>query len=460
MQPDGLGFNGLRLNGIRVVAKREYLQRIRGRAFWIATLLLPLFLAGVTILPSLFLARSEARQKVAVVDRTGGAVATELAAEKQTKQAAEPAAPAAPAPAGRLSSAGRLADDQMRNVRFDFLVEPPQPDPAAQRADLDRRVTAKQIDAWVWVDQDALTSNKAEYHARSVSNFLTQEVLKDDLSAAIRRVRLHQAGLDPERIGELTRGVDLATLRVAAGGSRAEGGLAGAAFGYIIFMMLYVSIGIWGQQVMTGVLDEKSSRIIEVVVSSIRPSELMMGKLVGICLLGLTQMAIWCATLVVLSTPGILAAIVTLPAGVTLPAVTIPMVLNFALLFVLGFFVFASFYAAVGASFNNLQEAQQVAGFIVFFLLAPLFIMFRIINDPDSTLAVVTSLIPPFTPLLMTLRIALQMPPLWQLLLAYALTVGFIVLMVWIASRIYRVGILMYGKKPTLREIWKWVRYA
>jgi ABC-2 type transport system permease protein len=171
-------------------------------------------------------------------------------------------------------------------------------------------------------------------------------------------------------------------------------------------------------------------------------------------------MAIWCTTLVILSTPGILAAMVALPAGVSLPTVTIPMVLNFGLLFVLGFFVFASFYAAVGASFNNLQEAQQVAGFIVFFLLAPLFIMFRIINDPDSTLAVVTSLIPPFTPLLMTLRVALQMPPLWQLLLAYALTLGFIVLMVSIAARIYRVGILMYGKKPTVKEIWKWVRYA
>jgi ABC-2 type transport system permease protein len=449
--------DSFRLNPIRVVAKREYLQRIKGKGFWIATLVLPLFLLAATILPSLFLARSEARQKVVVVDRTGGAVAAELAAEKQTRPVEHPAPP----PAVRASgAAAKLEEAKARNVRFDFLFEPPAEDAKAQRADLDRRVTGKQIDAWVWVDRDALSSNRAEYHARSVSNFLTQEVLKDDLSAAIRRVRLRHAGLDPEKIGELTRGVDLATLRVAQGGSRAEGGLAGAAFGYIIFMMLYVSIGIWGQQVMTGVLDEKSSRVVEVIISSVRPNELMMGKLVGICLLGLTQMAIWCATLVILSTPGILAAMVSLPAGTSLPAVSIPMVLNFILLFVLGFFVFASFYAAVGASFNNLQEAQQVAGFIVFFLLAPLFIMFRIINDPDSTLAVVTSLIPPFTPLLMTLRIALQMPPLWQLLLAYALTLGFIVLMVWIASRIYRVGILMYGKKPTVREIWKWVRYA
>ncbi len=465
----------MRLDAVRTVAKREYLQRIKGKAFWIATLLLPLLLGSATILPSLFLSRSEARQKVVVVDRTGGGVFAALAAIKQTTQTkkevapAEPAKPAPPDAAAAslgdprsraMGAANRMAAEAKRNVRFDFLSEAPQADAAAQRADLDRRVTAKQIDAWLWLDADALASNRVEYHARSVSNLLTQEVLEGDLSTAVRGVRLRQAGLDPEKIGELTHSVDLATLRVAQGGSRAEGGLAGAAFGYLIFMMLYVSIGIWGQQVMTGVLDEKSSRILEVMVSSIRPNELLMGKLIGICLLGLTQMALWCATLVVLTTPGILAAMVALPAGVTLPAVTIAMVLNFIFLFVLGFFVFASFYAAVGASFNNLQEAQQVAGFIVFFLLVPLFLMFRIINDPDSTLAVVVSLIPPFTPLLMTLRIALQMPPLWQLLLAYGLTIGFIFLMVWIAARIYRVGILMYGKKPTIQEIWKWVRYA
>ena len=447
----------MRLDSIRVVAKREYLQRIKGKGFWIATLLLPVLLTSATILPSVFLARSEAQQKIVVVDATGGAVAAELAAEKQTKASETPAPPLSPSSGG---PAGRAMAERSRNVRFDFLFEPAQPDGAAQRRELDRRVVAEQIDAWVWIDASALAGNKVEYHARSVSNFLTQEVLKDDLSSAIRRVRLRQAGLDPERVGALTRGVDLSTLRVAKGGSRAEGGLAGAAFGYIIFMMLYVAIGIWGQQVMNGVLDEKSSRIIEVVISSIRPTDLMMGKLIGICLLGLTQMAIWCATLVVLSTPGFLAAMVALPEGVTLPVVTLPMVLNFGILFVLGFFVFASFYAAVGAAFNNVQEAQQVAGFIVFFLLVPLFLMFRIINDPDSTLAVVTSLIPPFTPLLMTLRVALQMPPLWQILLSYALTAGFIVLMVWLASRIYRVGILMYGKKPTVQEIWKWLRYA
>jgi ABC-2 type transport system permease protein len=185
-----------------------------------------------------------------------------------------------------------------------------------------------------------------------------------------------------------------------------------------------------------------------------------MGKLVGICCLGLTQIAIWFATLIALTAPGVIASIAFLPAGMHLPTVTLLLAVNFAIYFVLGFLVFASFYAAIGAAFNNVQEAQQVAAFVVFFLIAPLFLMFRIVNDPDSTLAVVSSLIPPFTPLLMMLRIALQPPPAWQVLLSYVLTLAFLWGMIWLAARIYRTGILMYGKKPTIQEIWRWVRYA
>jgi ABC-2 type transport system permease protein len=197
-----------------------------------------------------------------------------------------------------------------------------------------------------------------------------------------------------------------------------------------------------------------------VVLSSVKPFELMMGKLTGICLVGLTQFAIWLGTMAAVTAPGVMASVSALPPEVKLPTVTVGMVVHFLLLFVLGFFVFSTLYAAIGAAFNNLQEAQQVSGVAVFFLVIPVFLMVRIINDPSSTFAVVASLIPLFTPLLMTLRISLEMPPLWQILLAYALTLGFLVMMVWVCARIYRIGILMYGKKPTFQELWKWIRYA
>jgi ABC-2 type transport system permease protein len=321
-------------------------------------------------------------------------------------------------------------------------------------------VLAGSIDAWIWIGRDALSGGAVEYHAKNVSNILTQEVLRDNISAAVRRVRLRDAGYDADRVSELSKPVELKTERISATGSRKEVALAGAAFGYILFFMLYITLAIWGQQVMQGVLEEKSSRVIEVVVSAVKPFELMMGKLAGICAVGLTQFGIWLLTFSILTLPGILAAIATLPEGVALPTLTPFMLLNFFLLFVLGFFVFSTVYAAIGAAFNNVQEAQQVAGVAVFFLVIPVFLMFRIINDPSSTFAVVMSLIPVFTPLLMTLRIALEMPPAWQLLLAYALTLGFLWCAVWACGRIYRVGILMYGKKPTFQELWKWMRYS
>src|SRR4029077_16922560 len=172
---------------------------------------------------------------------------------------------------------------------------------------------------------------------------------------------------------------------------------------------------------------------------------------------GLTQFVIWLGTMMFVTAPGVLAALAVLPDEVKLPHITIAMVLNYLILFVLGFFVYATMYAAIGSAFNNVQEAQQVARVAVFFLVVPFVLMFRIINDPNSTMAVVASLIPPFTPLLMTLRISLVMPPVWQILLGHVLTFGFILGMVWICSRIYRIGILMYGKKPTFQELWRWI---
>jgi ABC-2 type transport system permease protein len=451
----------MRLDNMLVVTKREYLQRIRTKGFWIGTLILPLFLVAATVLPTLLLSRSESRQKVVVVDETGKLAATlqrEVAADERDERK-EAAAP--DKARGEDKAGGEKPEERRRrNARFDLLIEPPAADHAAQRRDLDRRVLDEKIDAWIWISPQSLTENKVEYHAKSVSNFLTQEVLERHLSEAVRQVRLRDAGLDPVQVGRLTHGVDLSTQRVSEEGSRAEGGLAGAAFAYILFLMLYMMITLWGQQVMTGVLEEKGTRIIEVLVSTVKPLDLMLGKLVGICMLGLTQLGIWMTLLLVITGPGMLAAMAGVPAEVTLPNFTLAMAFNFVLLFALGFFVFATFYAAVGAAFNNLQEAQQVAGILVFFLVLPLFVAARVINDSDSTLAVAMSLVPIFAPLVMALRVAIQMPPVWQLLLCYALLLAFIAVMVWVCARVYRVGILMYGKKPTVQEIWRWIRYA
>jgi ABC-2 type transport system permease protein len=430
----------MRPRNIQIVARREYLQRIRTKGFWIGTVIFPLFAVAMTILPTLFLMRSGTKHKVVVVDETGR-VAQHLSEERAKDAPSDPR-------------------ENVQMAKVEFLKEPPQPDRKAQDANLDRRVMAKKIDAWIRITPQALEGQPIDYHGRSTSNFMTQEVLEDRLTDAVRRVRLGDAGIDADKVMALSAKVHLNTIRVSAEGSREEGGAGGFVFAYILFFMLFLGLLIWGQQVMNGVLEEKGSRVIEVVVSSVKPFELMLGKLTGICLVGLTQFGIWITTLVVLSAPGLVGAFVTMPNKFKLPTLSPLTAVQFLVFFALGFFVYASFYAALGSAFNSLQEAQQVAGMLGFLFAVPAIVMPMVINAPSSTLAVVTSLIPLFSPVLMPMRMALEMPPVWQILAAYVLTGGFLLFMVWFCSRIYRVGILMYGKKPTIPELLRWVRYS
>lgn len=439
----------MRLSNVVVVAKREYLQRAKTKAFWITTLILPLFVVAISIVPSLLIAKSRSTQRIVVVDETGK-LGPDLVQRLNSQEAK--------APKKEEPNLRRRGEEGM--ITFQASAEPPSADRKAQEADLNRRVLGKEIDAWVRIPPGVLADKPIEYHARNVSNVLTQSALRDEISSAVRLERFREAGIDPGRVDELSRSVELDPQRVSATGSRAEGSLGAAALAMVLFFILYIAIIMWGQQVMQGVLEEKGSRVIEVVISSVTPFELMMGKLIGICLLGLTQLALWLGTMLVVTSPGIVATMAFLPPGVSLPTLSAVTLINFVLLFILGFLAYATLYAGIGASFNNLQEAQQAASLAMVFVIIPVMVMYPVINDPNSRMATILSLIPMFTPLLMPLRIAIEMPPVWQVALAYALTIGFVIGMIWVCSRIYRVGILMYGKKPTFAEIWKWTRYA
>lgn len=418
-----------------VIARREYATRIRSKGFWIATVALPLLLLALGVVPTLLVSRAgSSARRLAVVDETG-----------------------------RLGAA--IQDDLVRDGdgasgpgQFEAVLEPPLADREGQRADLDRRVLAKELDAWMWISSDGLAAGEVEYHSESVASFLSQAVLEGRLARLIRAERLSRAGVAPEAVDDLLAGISLRTVKVTAAGAKEEGEGAGFLLAYVLFFLLYMVLLIYGQQVMNGVLEEKTSRIVEVIVSTTRPFELMLGKLVGVSGIALTQLAIWLGSLAVVTLPGIVAGMAWLPAGAEIPRLELGLIVHFIFLFLIGFFVYSTFYAAIGAAFNNVQEAQQFASYAVFLLIAPMLFFLLVIDDPDSTLSVVTSLIPPFTPLILFLRLAVKAPPLWQVVLGYALAVGFAVFMVWFAARIYRVGILMYGKKPTVQELWRWVR--
>lgn len=432
----------MRLEKIWVIAKREYLSRVRTKGFWISTVAVPLFFIGLFTLPALIMSQAVTTHDLVLVDATGGDLGTRIA--------------------DRLQAESENPLHRMADERFSFTVElqEAQDDAAAQRAELDRRVLDEELDSWVWITGEGLDDDAVEYHAESLSNFLTQERIEDAISAEVRRQRLAEAGIDADRVSELSRSINLDTVRVDAEGSREEGGFAGFILAYALFFLLYLVIILYGQQVLNGVIEEKSSRSMEVLVSSVKPFELMMGKLLGIGSVGLSQLAVWFGTLAVLTAPGLVSAMTFLPAGLDVPGVTLTLGINFFLCFVLGFFFYASIYAAIGSAFNNLQEAQQVAGVAVIFLIIPMVLIVPVANDPDAGWVAAMSMVPLFTPLLMLLRVAIKVPPLWQMVVGYGLTFLAVGAILWVAGRIYRVGILMYGKKPTLQEIWRWVRYA
>lgn len=424
----------MRARFVAVVVGREYLTRVRHWGFWVSTLLLPVLLATLFVLPALLVTTSPIEHSLLVVDETGR-VADPLRERIE----------------GRTRIQGRAA-------KIRILPEEPGPDPSSTRAALDRRVLEGQADAWIWIDDDVLSSGVVPYHGTSVSNFLTQDMLEDELTVIFRRVRLTEAGLDPARVAELTRGVSFATSKITKEGTREEKGFKGLALAGGVFFLLYFMLIFYGQMVMNGVLEEKTSRVVEVVISTLRPSELMMGKLLGIGAVGLTQIAIWLLSTSLITAPGLVRRLGADPGTMSLPDLSWGLAVHTVLFFALGFFLFASFYAAIGAAFNDVSEAQMFAGAVAMLLVVPMLLFWPVQDDPDSTLAVATSLVPLFSPLLMLLRIIVKTPPWWQIAIAYLLSAASVYAMVWVAGRIYRVGILMHGKKPTPADLYRWIR--
>ncbi len=426
----------MRIEKALIVASREYLARLKSKAFWIATLLMPVLMLVMMFLPSLLADRASAVQELVVA---GGDA--ELFADLSAELF----------PASESSGGG---------IQFNLVHQPLGADVEAMRSDLDARLLEGEIDAWIWLGKDPLTTESVDYHAESTANVLTQSVLRRALNRTLRQLRLVRAGFDPDEVANLTQGVSLNPVQVGADGDTSKGG--GAAFLLALFLILslYMGIIMYGQAVLNGVLEEKSSRVVEVMLSAVSSTELMLGKLIGICGAALTQMVVWLTAAFVGLTPGLFAASTMLPEGIELPSLPLSVVFHFLGFFLLGFGIYAAFYATLGAAFNNVQEAQQMAVFGIAFLIMPMLALSPIINDPDSKLSVIMSLIPMFSPLVMVMRIAVKTPPAWQIALSYLLTTAFMFLMISVAAKVYRTGILMYGKKPTFAELWRWVRHA
>jgi ABC-2 type transport system permease protein len=411
------------------VVRREYLQRVRSKAFIIATLIGPLLMGGLMILPALMLrAGGGTVLRVAVLDAGSGL----LSEVEETLRAAR-------------------VDDKPR-----FDVQPSGEGSLAERERaLKEAVVAGRLDGYLSLPRDVVETSGASYYGRTVSNRIDLRVLEQRVSEVVVSHRLSAAGIDPGQVKDLTRGLDLRTVRLTQAGEKEDRGVA-VIFSIVLLMILYTSILMWGQVVMTSIIEEKTSRVIEVVASGVPPTQLLAGKLLGVGAAGLTQFLVWSVSLSVVS----LAAAGPMLARLPLPDLSPLVLVSFVVFFLLGFAFYASLYASVGSAVNTVQEAQQFMFPVIIPLILGLVCFPVVIESPDGAFAVALSLLPFLAPLLMFLRIVVLTPPLWQIALSVVLLVLAILGVLWVAARIYRVGILMYGKKPTFPELMRWVRHA
>jgi ABC-2 type transport system permease protein len=428
------------------VLKREYMQRVRAKMFIVSTILLPVVMSLFGIVPAVILSiDAGGPMRVAVIDQTGklygrleDAVENDEAADQSDQTQSGP------------EMAGRKFQlEQVPSVG---------PDAAAERAKLDARLRAKELDGYLILPADFMTSGKAEFFNNNPGDVLSRTILHASLNRAVREQRLIEAQVTPETRQGIFQPIELESVKLGATGEeRDSGGSFILVFG--VGFIMYLAILMYGQVILGAVIEEKETRIAEILFSSLKPFTLMMGKLVGVSLVALTQLAIWATAFSVFALYGVnLLASRGLKAGI--PGVPFAHYIYFGLFFLLGYFIYATIYALVGSMVTTTQEGGQLAMPIILILVVSFYLFLPVSRSPDSSFSFWVSMIPFSAPIAMLVRIVTQTPPFWQIALSLLIGFGTVILIMWLAARIYRVGMLMYGKRASIPEALRWARQA
>ncbi len=443
------------------VVKREYLTRVRTKMFIVFTVLGPLMIFLFTIGPALIASIKPSATRIAIIDQTEGGKMYERVRESILRKddgGGEPAqqqqqnANAAPQlPGGQAARPPAGATDSS------FVVERAPADGRAVETvagELNERVRRNELDGYLILPPDILQDGEVKYYGRNVGDVFTREQLKDRISRAVRDQRMDEEKISQALIERLNKPVKMAAINSESGQQESGGGFF---FVLVIGFLIYIMIIMYGQVILAAVVEEKETRIAEMLFSSVRSFPLLLGKLIGVSLVALTQFAIWGLTFLALASlgPSLLAA---KGINVSLPSVPPVFFLYFFLFFLLGYFVYATLYALVGSVVTTTQEGGQMAMPVLFLLIIGFYFSFPVIRSPNSGMAFWASMFPFFSPITMIVRIVTQTPPAWQILLSLVIGYGTVVLLMWLAARIYRTGMLMYGKRATIPEILRWMR--
>jgi ABC-2 type transport system permease protein len=416
------------MHEVWLIARREYLERVRSRAFLMMTILFPLFI-GLMVGGSIFAGKLSSGAKKIAIASNDGVLAREVAAEMQPPSS---------------------------------TAKPPEviaPATDAERAVLNRRVENKTLDGYLWLEKKAgASAPAATFVSRSSGDLFSLGAIESAVNHGVEREQLIQHGVSSAEINAMTRHLEIETVQLRQGQLVPSNSLKSFFGAYAMMFLIYFTVVFYGMNVARSVVEEKTSRIFEVLLSTVQPQSLMAGKLLGVGAAGLTQLAIW--FVLISAVVGTSAAATAGPQGLAAFGIHPLQLFFLAAYFLLGFFFYSAIAAAVGASVSSEQEIQQFSMVIVAPLTVGMILISYITSNPTALPVVLLSLFPPCAPIVMFLRMSSQMPPAWQIALSMVLMLVFIWGAIWVASRVYRVGILMYGKRATLPEILRWMRYS
>lgn len=444
------------------VLTNEYRKIVLKWTFLIGTLLFPVLGLVFAFVPALIFSLTGEPTRLVIVDPTGKLaprIKSSLSAERLAERAEDDAR-------SRLKEITEQQSNDLRSsarsaaVRFIFVNYDATGRTADEvRNELKAMATAKEIDAYLILPTDPMAPNaEPEFRSRKGGDFVANTLITEAVNDAVRSQRLADAEISEATARRLNSRVVIDSAGIdEKGNEKNSDALLAASF--VIGLMIYITLAIYGQVIMGAIVEEKETRIAEILFSSARPFELMMGKLVGVGLAGLTQLGIWVGSL------SVLVAYVAVQVDMSeifglLPTISPVMVVYFLVYFLIGYFLYASIFALIGSAVTTVQEGGQFAFPPMMLMLVGFYLSIAVIRDPASPIAFWASVLPFFAPLTMPVRILAETPPFWQIALSIALNLIAIAGLVFLASRVYRVGMLMYGKRATIPEILKWIRQA
>ena len=445
------------MNKMFAVFKREYLQAVRKKSFIIMTVLLPLLMTAMMLIPGLMMERGMGMKKIAVLDGTGKLRDAFSRPNERPK-------PGTPKEEARKAMRGNRGPNIPTQLQLEYVDQTGADVAKAAEPYLNRLARSKddasKLDGVFTIPSNAIETadSQLRYYSRSSTDIMTQERLSRLANRKIQRLRLSANGIEPEMVEDLMQELPIESVQLSRTGEKKTGGELNFILGFLLAAMLLMPTLIYGTETMRGIIQEKNDRVVEVLISSIKPMQLLSGKILGNAAVGLTQIFAW---LVMGGIGASFVGAIAAGAGINVSQFFRPMVfVYFFLFFILAYLTFVCVYSIAGAVCNSEKEAQQFIMPVMLLMMMPWILAMPIIMNPDSPIAVGFSLSPVFGPMTMFMRTLATEPPAWHIALTVVISIGTIAGLLWITGKIFRVGILSYGKRPTIPELWRWLKVA